>query len=269
MAISYFRVVNRFRLLLRYIRYFISSTNEHGVHSPFVFNLVTKVIYNKKRHYAYGAIGQLRDELLRDETEISITDLGAGSRVNASRKRKVKDIAANSSKPPKYGELLFRLVEHFRPATMLELGTSLGISAAYQASAAKDARMITIEGCPGTAAIAVQTLERHDLDNAEVMVGDFEKILPAALSKLGSIDHAFFDGNHRKEPTLRYFEQALNHSRNDSVFIFDDIHWSEEMEEAWIAIKEHPRVTVTIDLFFIGLVFFRKEQRKEHFVIRY
>lgn len=261
--------MNRFRLLLGYVRYLFSSVNEHGVHSPFVFDLITKVIYNRKRHYAYGMIGSLRKELMRDEALISITDLGAGSKVNASRTRKVKDIAANSSKPAKYGELLYRLVDRLKPSTLLELGTSLGISTAYQAAAAKEARMITIEGCPSTAAIAEKNFDKLDLDNAEVMVGDFETMLPIALSKLGKIDFAFFDGNHRKEPTLQYFRQALLHAHNDSVFVFDDIHWSKEMEEAWEAIKQHEEVTVTIDLFFIGIVFFRQEQRKEHFVIRY
>lgn len=262
--------MNSIGFLPRYLKYYLTAQNEHDIHSPFVFDLITRVIQNENDYYAYEELFELRQELLEDKREITITDLGAGSRVNRSRKRKVRDIAAHSSKPEKYGQLLFRLVNHFQPGTMLELGTSLGISTAYQASARKNARMITIEGCPQTAEIARQTLDRMKLGNVELVTGNFDDVLDDVLKKLGNIDHAYFDGNHRKEPTLRYFEQSLPFAHNDSLFIFDDIHWSGEMEEAWEAIKTHPQVTITIDLLFMGLVFFRKEKKeKEHFVIRF
>lgn len=261
--------MNRTRFLLDYIRYYFVSTNEHGVHSPFVYNLVTTVIYSKRSFPFYKEIDKARKELLRDRKEITITDLGAGSQVNNSRKRKISDIAKHSSRPAKYGRLLARLVAHFQPSTILELGTSLGISTLYLASAKRDAQVITIEGCPQTASIAQQQFDKMKLHNIELMQGSFDDVLSKALQKIGKIDFVFFDGNHRKEPTLKYFEEALAFAHNDSVFIFDDIHWSEEMEEAWEAIKAHPKVTVTIDLFMMGIVFFRREQREEHFVIRF
>ena len=261
--------MSRLKLLVNYLKYYFSSTNQHGVHSPFVFNLITEVIYNKTPYYSYTEVASVRKAMLADKRVINVTDLGAGSKVNSSKMRSVSGIARHSGKAERYGQLLFRLVNYFQPSTMLELGTSLGLSTLYQASARRSGRMITIEGCTEIAEIARENISQLKLDNVELITGNFDDVLPAALKSLGSIDYAFFDGNHRKAPTLNYFEEALKYAHNDSVFIFDDIHWSDEMEEAWEAIKAHPQVTVTVDLFFMGLVFFRKEQREEHFAVRF
>lgn len=261
--------VARIKFLLDYIRYYFSSTNEHGVHSPFVYNLLTTVIQSKNSYYYFDEIAALRNELLNDRAEITITDLGAGSKVSSSRKRKISDIARHSSKPEKYGKLLSRLVDHFQPSTILELGTSLGISTMYLAAAKRKVKVITIEGCPQTAALAQQNFDKMKLDNVELITGNFDDVLSSALQKLGKVDLAFFDGNHRKEPTLKYFNEVLPFTHNDSVLIFDDIHWSDEMKEAWEEIKAHSKVNVTIDLFMMGIIFFRSEQREEHFVLRF
>jgi predicted O-methyltransferase YrrM len=188
-----------------------------------------------------------------------------------SGKRTISEIAERSLKSEKYGQLLFRLVNHFKPNTILELGTSLGISTAYLASANPNSKVITIEGCPNIASEAKKNFEILGLKNIESVIGNFDSVLPAALCQLPTADCklVFFDGNHKKEPTLRYFNQCLELADNTSVFIFDDIHWSNEMEEAWEEIKSHPQVTVTIYLFFLGLVFFRKEQVKQNFIVRF
>lgn len=261
--------MSRLKSLISYLSYYTRSTNQHGVHSPFVFHLVTEVIYNRTPYYSYAELAAVRNAMLDDKRMITVTDLGAGSKVSSSGTRKVSEIARSAGKPEKYGQLLFRLVNYFQPSALLELGTSLGISTLYQGCAMRNAKMITIEGCPETAKIAKENMDKLQLSNIELMTGDFDQMLPAALDKLGKVDYAFFDGNHRKSPTLKYFKDVLAHAHSNSIFIFDDIHWSPEMEEAWEAIKDHPQVTVTIDLFFMGLVFFRKEQRKEHFVIRF
>ena len=146
------------------------------------------------------------------------------------------------------------------------MGTSLGISSLYQAYAARDSKMLSLEGCPSTAGIARSNFERLKMRNIQLRVGEFGTTLPLAIKELGAVDYVFFDGNHRKEPTLKYFEQCLTHANADSVFVFDDIYWSTEMIEAWEAIKQHPKVTLSLDLFFLGIVFFRNEQKqKEHF----
>jgi predicted O-methyltransferase YrrM len=256
--------------LLAYLRFWLRSGNAHGLHSPFVFGLYTSAVRHTGEYPAYERVEVRREQLLASEQAIEVTDFGAGSRTGqVGRTRRLRDIARTAAKPPRLAQLLFRLVNYFRPATIVELGTSLGLTTSYLALADSRSRVVTFEGCPNTAAVARETLAELRLHNVEVVVGNLDDTFAPALAALGQpVDFAFFDGNHRYEPTLRYFEQCLAHRTDDSVFVFDDIHWSAEMEQAWEAIKTHPDVTVTVDLFFIGLVFFRRKQPRQHFWLR-
>lgn len=207
----------------------------------------------------------------RSRERIAITDFGAGSKVNAARQRTIGDIARNSQKPARFGRLLFRLIRHFQAKTVIDLGTSLGLTTAYLAQATDEhlGRVVTFEGCPETAAVARQNFEQLGLQNVTVVVGNIDETLPQTMAALDMIDFAFFDANHRYEPTVRYFETCLKKKHNDTVFVFDDIHWSDEMEQAWAYIRNHPSVSVTVDLFWVGLVFFRHEQPKQDFVLQF
>lgn len=258
-------------MIAAYIKYLLRSGNEHSIHSPFLFELYNNVIAVRKDHNAdYEPIRTLRKELLSSDEEIEILDLGAGSRVNKSNLRKIKTIARNAEKPAKFGKLFNRLIRRFQPETILELGTSLGLTTLYMSKAAPKAQLITFEGCPQTARKAQQHFDRENAGNVEIVLGNIDETLPQRLASLASpIDFAYFDANHRYEPTVRYFEQCLPHARNGSLFIFDDIYWSEEMTQAWEYIKAHPATTVTVDLFWVGLVFFRNEQVKEDFTLRF
>lgn len=263
---------SRFQLAKKYLHYYLSASNGkgHGVHSPFVFNFIQHVLNDKKEYPCYRFIEQKRKELLSNETVIEVEDLGAGSSVIKTNKRVVKDIAASSLKPKKYAQLLFRMAQYYKPKTILELGTSFGISTAYLASANSMAGVHTCEGASSIAAIAKQNFNELGFQNIHLTKGDFANTLPTLLSQLSKIDLAFIDGNHRKEPTLNYFQQLLNHSTGSSIFIFDDIHWSAGMEEAWKEIKEHPAVTLTIDLFFIGIVILSPDiTHKQQFSVRF
>lgn len=241
----------------------------HGIHSPFVYDLLTNVIENDNQYYIFADIENLRNQLLRSKQKMIVSDLGAGSALKNTRERSIKKIVKHSAKNRKYGQLLFRLVHHFKPEILLELGTSLGFSSAYLAAPDKDSILHTIEGCNNLARYAMHNFSLLKLENIKSYNAPFEEALPKILNKIKVLDFAFFDGNHRKEPTLNYFNQCLGKINSNSVFIFDDIHWSAEMEEAWEEIKKHPQVVVTIDLFFLGLVFFRKELSKQDFVIRF
>ena len=256
-------------LIYNYIIYRFKSTDEHGVHSPFVFDLLTNVICNKTEYYVYKEVESLRDKLKHSPETVHCIDLGAGSHLSKSNTRTVKQLIDYSVKPAKYSQLLFRLANHFQPANIIELGTSIGITAVYIAKANTKANVITIEGCPEIAAIALQNFNSLSINNIQQHIGNFDELLPAILSKSQTLDFVFFDGNHRKDPTLNYFNQCLQKAKEDSVFIFDDIYWSKEMKEAWLEIKNNPQVTVTIDLFFLGIVFFRKEQAKQNFVLKF
>lgn len=246
------------------------SNNEHGMHSPFMFHLVLHVIYLKDEFYDYKRLSEIRAQLSNDETVLTITDFGAGSRVFKGNERRVKDIVKHGISNEKYARLLFRLVNHFKPSTIIELGTSVGLTTMYLAAANKKAKVYTLEGSKEIANFAKKQFVQNKFENIELLEGDFKDSFPLLLNKLSQVDFAYIDGNHTKEATINYFNLLLPKCNENSVLIFDDINWSEGMQEAWQFIKTHERVKLSIDLFFIGIVLFRKEQQQqEHFVVRF
>lgn len=255
-----------------YLKFLWNSKNEHGVHSPFVFSLLTKCFYDKKPKPEYQILKNYRKSLLENKNFIEVTDFGAGSKVFKSNKRQISKIASTAGISPKRAELLFRVTNYFQPKNILEIGTSLGLATSALALGNTKAKVITLEGCPQTANQCQLQLQKFNLDNVNSVVTEFDSYLQDIKLRLNTetenFDLIYFDGNHSKNATLAYFELLLPTINNDSVWIFDDIHWSPEMEEAWEIIKNHPKVKVTIDTFQWGFVFFRYEQEKEHFTIR-
>ena len=253
--------------IISYFKFLIRSTNLHGVHSPFVFDLVTQCFYDKSPKEWYNIFGNYRGELLRTKSTIEVEDLGAGSKKLQQNKRQISQIAKNVGITVKRAKLLGRLSTYFGCVNILELGTSLGIATCGLALANPESKIITLEGCKNTAKVAKDSFKSFNLKSIEMVIGNFDNTLPGVL-KNKTYDLIYFDGNHHKEATLKYFSLCLDHIHNDSVFIFDDIYWSKGMQEAWELIKMHPKVTITIDTFQWGLVFFRNEQVKQHFTIR-
>jgi predicted O-methyltransferase YrrM len=261
-----------FQLAKKYLHYQLTASNGkgHGIHSPFVFEFIKNVLNDKTKYKCYTLIEERRKTLLSDASIIEVQDFGAGSSVIKTNNRIVKNIAQSSLKPKKFSQLLFRMVQYYQPKIILELGTSFGITTAYLAKGNTTAKVYTCEGAKNIARIAQQTFAILNLKNIELTEGNFTKTLPPILTQLNNLDFAFVDGNHRKEPTLNYFLQLLNYSNPLTILIFDDIHWSAEMEEAWKEIKQHQQVTLTIDLFFIGIVCINPAIKfKQHFVIRF
>lgn len=251
-----------------YLQFLWHSKNEHAVHSPFVFNLITKCFYDKKPKPEYAVLKQYRNSLLKNKNTIEVTDFGAGSKVFKSNTREINKIAKTAGIIPKRAELLFRITNYFQPTTILEIGTSLGLATSALALGNPKAKITTLEGCQNTMAIAKKQLQLFKIDNVNCVETKFSAYFATSNFPLLTSDLIYFDGNHSKAATLEYFELLLPSINNETLWIFDDIHWSAEMDEAWEIIKKHPKVTVTIDTFQWGLVFFRREQPKEHFVIR-
>ena len=263
--------VEKLRFVLKYIKYklFAKHRKGYGIHSPFLYDLIRNVLYKEINYYALDDIAELRYELLDCNETINVKDFGVGSKVMKSNIRKVKDIAKHSAISEKYGEMLFRLIEKFKPKTILELGTSLGLGTLYLAKPNSKANIFTIEGCPETTRKATDNFKECKAENINQIAGNINDKLPEFLNEIDTLDFVCFDGNHQKEATLNYFNQCLLKTHNDTIFYFDDIHWSKGMEEAWEKIKSNKAVTLTVDLFFSGIVFFRKELSKQDFVIRF
>lgn len=263
---------NSLQLAKNYLQYWWHASNGkgHGVHSPFVFEFITKVLNDKAQYDSYAPIEALRRQLLADTTILTIEDFGAGSRTGATKQRSVQSIAGAALKPKKFAQLLHRIARHYKCKQIVELGTSLGVTSTYLATAPSTQKLYTLEGSKAIAALASQNFRQLQLQNMEQVVGNFDATFLPLLQRLPSVDLLYIDGNHRYEPTVRYFEQALPHLHENSIVVFDDIHWSKEMEQAWHQIIADDRITLSVDLFFIGLVFFRRDFKvKQHFPIRF
>lgn len=261
-----------FTLFKKYIQYLLKAENGkgHGIHSPFVYAFVRKVLNNNATIPIAESIEQRRKALENNHQKIQVWDRGAGSRLSSRATRSISSIAHSALKPKKYSQLLYKIVAYYQPAEIIELGTSLGITTCYLAAGNANAQVVSLEGAPNVAAIARTTFKTVGLDHITLIEGDFADTLPAYLQKINKLGFAYIDGNHQYKPTMQYFKLLLEKSEEHSLLIFDDIHWSAAMEKAWEEIKLDPAVSLTIDLFFIGLVFVRKAQKeKEHFIIRY
>ena len=261
--------MEKIKIIIRYIKYLLKSKNHHAIHSPFVFDLVTNIIYKKTSTNKTSEIESLRMSLCENNKLISVKDFGAGSNINKNKERKIKDIAKNSSKNKKFGELLYRIVKYFKPTEIFELGTSFGISTLYLSKANSNSNITTFEGCKETAKIAIENFKKLDCTNIDTIVGKFGENFSKKLAEKSNVNMVFIDGNHSEDATIRYFEESIKYSDQKTILIFDDIHWSSGMEKAWDYIKKSQKTRVTVDLFFVGLVFLDQKLSKENFIIRF
>lgn len=237
----------------------------HGVHSPFVFDFCKKVIEDERNFYAFGDLVALREQLKLNSTEIDVNDFGAGSLVLPKRKKRISQIAKTSATATHFAKILFKTALTYKPKNILELGTSLGISTLYFSKANEKSTVYTVEGCPNVAGWAHHNFKLSKATNIRQFTGEFGESLPKALKEIDKLDLVFLDGNHRYQPTIDYFKLCLEKVGEHSILIFDDIYWSQEMIQAWEEVKNHPKVTQSIDLYQFGYVFFNKDfKAKQH-----
>ena len=254
--------------LKSYFKFLLKSSNQHGIHSPFVYDLITKCFYNKTKFEEYKELASFRSELLKSNTLIEVEDFGAGSTVFKSSTRKISDIAKIAGASKDDSELLFRITKYFSPKTILELGTSLAISTNTISKSNPSAKIITVEGSRSIYNWNEENAVNYNFKNIKFINSLFDDYL-ITLKPENKFDFVYIDGNHTYEATIKYFEILKMHTHKDSVIIFDDIHWSEGMDKAWKEIISDKTITLSIDTFHFGIVFFREEQySKEHFIIR-
>ncbi len=267
--------MNNLKLLKKYLQWYISSRNRHGVHSPFMYNLLDQCLYARQDRSIFKEIEAERSRLQQNRSILSYQDPGAGSCSNKSLNRSkqttrsVREIARRSLQPAKYGMLLYRLARYFNCNNILEMGTSLGITTAYLSKAAPEGNISTMEGADAIADLAREVFNNLNCSNVTMYRGKFAETLPQAAREHAPWDLIFLDGDHNGEAVLNYFSFLVKHISKNGVLIVDDIRWSPSMWEAWSDIRKHPEVRVTVDLFFMGLVFFNPSLSHEHFSIRF
>ncbi len=256
-----------------YLKYIFRSRNLHGIHSPFVYELNDKVLNRMKPAAELKPLEEYSEMLSDAQTLLQLEELGGGSRATGKSERKVSEIYWTSSTNARMGILLGNLVKHYRAKNVLELGTCLGVGTGYiwQALASMpESKLTTIEGRESLYRYTREKFSSYFIPNrVNFIFGDFDLVLEQTLQSIGTPDLVFIDGNHRYEPTMRYFRTLLKYSSPGTILVLDDIYWSDEMKKAWAEISLHPEVSVSVDIFRWGLVFLRKEIPKQHFTLRF
>ena len=251
-----------------YINYRFKALTRHGVHSPLIYNLQDTVFIDRQKYSIYGEMEKVLRKLKVNKALIHLTDLGAGSRKPAKVKT-VGNIARHAVQRKKYRELLFRMVRKYRPKTVIELGTSLGVTTCYlNAGLDPDANLYSLEGDPVILDFAVENVLPKSRQLITVL-GNFDQTLPALLAEIPKVDFVYLDGNHTYEATKRYFNMLVPYLSENAILVFDDIYWSDGMKKAWVEIVNDTRSQFTVDLFQLGIVFFTPARVKQHFVLLY
>jgi predicted O-methyltransferase YrrM len=260
-----------FTILFRYLKYRTGakSITGRGIHSPLVYDLCRKVLVNDDGMRVPEQIIKARSAVEKDRSILTFRAFGAGSRTGSGTSRSIRSLATRSSVPGKYGALLYRLIRWYQPATVIELGTGIGVSTLYLA-AASDQTVITVEGSPEKYAFAGTLLSQSGLKNVDLRTGTFHECLDGMESELKRRSVVFIDGDHRYLPTLELVNRLITMSiGHELLVVIDDIHWSDEMERAWKVLCRDPRIAVSVDIFQFGLLFIRDTISKQHFTITF
>lgn len=247
-----------------YLAFWLEAKTWHSVHSPYIFSLI-KHIYDEPFDWAvYRDIESLRSRLKRNKTLLTFPDYGDDGN---EKQRKISQIVRRSSKSRVHCKVLSQFVSYVNPSVGLELGTSLGISYAYMVRTAPNATFVTIEGSPQIAEVASNNLSELGLFG-NIKVGQFDDVLPSLLEELETVDFVYVDGNHQEDATWNYFNQIVNHVSRAGCIVFDDIYWSDGMQQAWQRICRDPRINLSVDFYHFGVVFTRPGVAKQHFKLR-
>ena len=245
-----------------YLKFLFQGTNKYNIHSPMVHEFIENILDNSIKYYSFIGIEHVRSLLLKQNEAIELKDLGAGSKSIKSSTSTINILTKKVQSRPEKAQILFRVVSFFQKKNILEIGTSLGLTTAYLSNANKDGKVTTIEGDPKVSSLAQKNFKTLKLKNIELINQPFDQIIPQLLKN--KFDLIFFDGNHSKEATLRYFYWLAEKANEDSIFIFDDIYWSSDMKQAWDEICNFDKVMLSLDIFSLGIVFFKKNREKEH-----
>ena len=228
------------------------------------FHSVKKNIFQKEDLEAFSNCENYRNQLLSDNKVITYEVF------SSDHAAKVKDICKIAASKQKWCHFLYQLVKQTDSPSVLEIGTNLGISGSYilEAMKGKKGKFITMEGLPQLCEISSkQFLKIAHESTFEVVQGLYDDTFPKVIAKDLSYNLSFIDGNHKKGPTLEYFNTLKSNIGKTAIFVFDDIYWSDGMKEAWEIIKKDPEVNFSIDLYEQGIVIIDKDEsiHNKHF----
>ena len=253
-----------FHQIVSYLKHFVTAKRRgHAVHSPFAYQLCEEVFYNTHLFYDFEVLYTVRTDLLKNKTKLQIQDFGAGSKTFNTNTRLVNKIAKHGISSQLQSHLFYRLINFLNCKVSVELGTSIGLNTLYLAQANKNGMVHTFEGSEQLCNFAKKLAVQNNCNNINFINAKFDEALPAFFEEHKEVDFFYIDGNHTYQATINYFNMALKHKTNNSVFVFDDIYWSQQMTNAWQEIKKNKQVTLTIDTFYFGLVFFKPEFKEK------
>lgn len=242
-----------------YLLHRLRSKNRHGLHSPFVYKLVDQVIYNEAHKPVYDELERHRDALFIDEGPVTV----------AGKQNTISQVTIDMLRSPKLAQLLHRLAVFTKPDNIVELGTRLGLTTLYLQAAVPNAKIYSLDNLAQTADVSKEVIDRAEAENISIITGNYDDTLPSLISGLDKLDLVYIDGNHTRNEIVDYLAWCLPKVHESTILIFDDIYWNNETKQAWAQIKATPQVTATVDLFWLGLVFFKQGQAKEDFKIRF
>ena len=253
--------------ILSFLIHFIKRKDEHSLHSPFLFDFYTKTVKPKKQ-FISKELENERSALFSSTEQITLLQLGAKTRSLHSSSN-IGKASKSSLSDVQQTAFLGAMIAYLQPKTILELGTSFGISTCYLSKYAPKSQIITLEGNESIAQHASERFQKLGFENITLIKGNFDDTLSDAISNLPNLDFVFFDGNHRYIPTMQYFNACVAKSTERSTYVFHDIYWSKDMAKAWNEIKSHPKVRISIDLYYFGIVFLRTNQPKQDFILEF
>ena len=219
----------------------------YGVHSPFVFDLITNVIEDKSAYYAYHDISLIRKQLTQNNTFIHCK----GKRIT------VKKAVQRDGISQKEGEFLFRLTNHYKPRSILAIGSSLGLTPLYLGKYDSTAHCITLESEPDFAEMATHLLSKETNPSLQIRTGAYHESVSDAISQLKQIDCIFADKNVRISDLDVFFNHCLSFIHDHTFCVLAGIRSSSEKYRYWKQLSQHPQITVAVDLFQMGLLFFQ------------
>ena len=251
--------MNHLYPICSFLSYYAKSITKYKVHSPFVYDFIENIFEKTTYLPPLSQIERERKNLLKDQRIFSKIDFGAGSKKGKNALRMVSEEAKHSLTPAWQCRFLFNLVQHYKPENMVELGTSLGISTLYQALGNPKARFWSIEGNHFIHTQAKRTIEKFELEIPPILLlGSFRQHLKTCLDQLGQLDYIFIDGDHQSKSLLDYYQICSSYLHQDSIMIIHDINWSKDMQDGWQRICKEEAVTLSINLYYLGILFFRK-----------